>query len=161
MRTIPSVSGHVSSTRSLSPPSLHSRSVTRVHRYYGWLRLPATLRFVLAFYTRLEASASSPSSRDLHGYRTFFIQARSGLGSRVDVPYSPVRSTHSRLRMFRYPRPAPMSAFSGLQPSRQSLVGIQPRLLSQLRISRVVTNMTASLDTEPVASSCSGGTLTR
>ena len=43
MRRVRSVSGHVSPVRCLKPAPLGSRGITRVHRYYGRLRLPTNL----------------------------------------------------------------------------------------------------------------------
>jgi hypothetical protein len=46
-----SASGQVFPTRYLRPPPLGSPRITAAHRYYGGLRLPATVALVLAGYT--------------------------------------------------------------------------------------------------------------
>ena len=51
MRTVRSVSGHVSPVRSLKPAPLRSRRITSVHHYYRRLRLPLATAPVLAVYT--------------------------------------------------------------------------------------------------------------
>ena len=43
MHIVRSVSGHVCSTHCLTPAPLRSLRITRVHHYYGYLRLPVTL----------------------------------------------------------------------------------------------------------------------
>ena len=48
MDRVRSVSGHVSLIRYLAPAPLRSPRVTRVHRYYGCLRLPSPDALLLA-----------------------------------------------------------------------------------------------------------------
>ena len=48
MDRVRSVSGHVSLIRYLAPAPLRSPRVTRVHRYYGCLRLPSPDTLLLA-----------------------------------------------------------------------------------------------------------------
>ena len=50
-------------SRCLKPPPLRSTSITRLQRYYGWLRLPRTAARVLALYTCSRVPASGEPMR--------------------------------------------------------------------------------------------------
>jgi len=161
IRIVRSVSGHVSPVRYLKPVPLGSRSITRVHRYYGHLRLPTATASALAVQACREVRNVSRQRWDLLGYCLFSLsgsmrsaipggQAWLALYNSSPCPLLPAGVLKPSARSY--------AVISGLQPSRSALsVTIAPRLLSYLRIKHAVTSVPARLDTRRVASAYRGG----
>ena len=109
-----SVSAHVSLTCSLKPTPLCSARITRLHRSYGCLRLPATSH--LPRFLHLSDGPPFPgrSSRISLVTTQSQCEARHGLRPRGGTLHSPLRAKSCCLLDVRHHRPIPNALFSGL-----------------------------------------------
>ena len=147
---------HVCPLRSPKPPPLRSTRVTRLHRYYGRLRLPSTDARPLAFqawgtgaHLRVRQLTGLPGCR--------FLRLSGSIR-----PQTPGRRNHPRLRgpsavacwRSNAIGRSPTSVFRGSTPSRAAspVPSLDLACFQCLRINRPVAGTTARLDTRPVAS---------
>ena len=138
-------------------------SITRLHGYYGWLRLPRTTACVLALTLVRRCPPPADRCADLPGYHALSMSG----STRPRTPGSTHATRQNAARIVACRRDKPVGTlqrktFRGSTPSRSaSPVTFAPRLLSCLRIDTAVTTRAARLDTGLAAHDYPGGTLTR
>lgn len=115
MHKLRSVSGHVSPVRSLKPAPLRSRSITRVRRYYGRLRLPVPVLPSSLF--RLVGQCAIPCARYGISWVTApsLCQARHGLRSRGGMAHLPLTRAMLLPAGVLIPSAIPNAVISGLK----------------------------------------------